>query len=100
MSNKIKKLERNRFSIVTNDLTKCIICHKPKDNLHEVYFGKNRQASMKYGCVIPVCYEHHIMIHNNHSLDLIWKIKTQSIFEEKYPDLDFMKIFGKNYKNF
>lgn len=96
-SYKITKLENNRYSILTEDLERCIMCGKPKDNLHEVFFGKNRQLSMKWGCVIPLCYTHHIMIHNNHAIDLTWKIKTQEAFESVYND-DFIKIFGKNYK--
>ena len=96
-SYKIAKLEKERYSILTDDLEHCIICKKPKDNLHEVYFGKNRQLSMEYGCVIPLCYMHHIMIHDRHSLDLIYKIKMQEAFEKTY-DIDFIKVFGKNYK--
>ena len=96
-SYKIAKLEKDRFSIITNDLEHCIICKKPKDNLHEVFFGKNRQLSMQYGCVIPLCYTHHLIIHNNHALDLVWKIKMQDAFGKTY-DIDFIKIFGRNYK--
>ena len=96
-SYKITKLENNRYSILTEDLEHCIMCGKPKDNLHEVFFGKNRQLSMKWGCVIPLCYTCHIMIHNNHAIDLTWKIKMQEVFESIYND-DFIKIFGKNYK--
>lgn len=92
------RAEKERFSIIALDLDNCVICGKKKGNLHEVYFGKNRQLSMKYGCVIPLCYACHIMIHNNHNLDLIWKIKMQYAFEKEYPDLDFLEIFGKNYK--
>lgn len=96
-SYKITKLENNRYSILTEDLEHCIMCGKPKDNLHEVFFGKNRQLSMKWGCVIPLCYTCHIMIHNNHTIDLTWKIKMQEAFESVYND-DFIKIFGKSYK--
>ena len=46
------KLERNRFSILTNDLDHCIICGDKKDHLHEVFFGRNRTNSIKYGLVI------------------------------------------------
>lgn len=97
-SSKLAKLENNRFSIITDKLDTCIICGKPKDNLHEVFFGKNRQMSMKYGCVIPLCYTHHLIIHSNHALDIVWKIKLQEAFEKTYPDIEFLKVFGKNYK--
>ena len=94
---KLAKLERNRFSIITNDLEHCIICGCHKDNLHEVIFGKNRTNSLKYGLVIPLCLFHHNMIHNNIELDLIYKKIAQDRFIRHYPELDFLSIFHKNY---
>ena len=94
----IKTLENKRFSILTEDLDHCIICGRKKDNLHEVFFGKNRVNSMLYGCVIPLCYEHHLEIHKNSVLDDIYKDKMQRQFEKTYPDKNFLKIFYKNYK--
>lgn len=94
---KLAKLEKNRFSIFTDDLEHCIFCGKRKDNLHEVIFGKNRLNSIKYGLVIPVCYEHHLECHKNSQLQEKWKIKAQEVFEKKYTDVEFIKIFGKNY---
>ena len=94
---KIKTLENKRYSIITNDLTKCIICGRQKQNLHEVYFGNNRKNSMIYGCVIPLCINCHNQIHSNHQLDLYWKQKGQEAFILTYPDKDFLSIFYKNY---
>lgn len=42
-SNKLSKLEKKRFSILTNDLEHCYICKErdeiniPRDDLHEIY---------------------------------------------------------------
>ena len=42
-SNKLSKLEKKRFSILTYDLENCFICKElnesliPKDDLHEIY---------------------------------------------------------------
>ena len=96
-SNKLAKLERNRTSLFTDDLTCCIICGKPKDHLHEIFFGKNRINSIKYKLIIPVCFECHSKIHNDIILQKEWFIKGQTKFNEVYPDLDFVEIFGKNY---
>lgn len=93
----ITKLERNRFSILTNDLTKCIVCGKKKEHLHEVYPGRNRTNSMKYGCVIPLCNECHKEIHKNGELTKYYKVLTQQRFNEVYPYLSFIEIFKKNY---
>lgn len=92
------KAEKDRFSLFTSDLNICIVCRKPKDHLHEVFFGSNRQVSMKYGLVIPVCFKCHRMIHNDSDLQDMWHIRGQELFEKVYPSLDFVSIFGKNYK--
>lgn len=91
------KAEKNRISIFTNDLEHCIICGKKRDNLHEVFFGRNRQFSIKYGLVIPLCIECHQEMHRNKELQDLWHEKGQTIFEETYPKLDFVNIFRKNY---
>ena len=97
-SSKLIKLEKERFSIFTEDLSHCIMCGKNKDALHEVIFGSNRLNSIKYGIVIPLCTKHHLECHKNSKLQHIWKIKAQEVFEKTYPHLNFVKIFGKNYK--
>ena len=95
----MNKLERKRFSILTNDLTRCYVCGRPKHHLHEIYFGKNRNNSMKYGCVVPLCYEHHegnTGVHHNIDLDNLLKKKCQKAFEKTY-SIPFISIFYKNY---
>lgn len=94
---KLAKAEKNRFSIFTNDLDHCILCGKKKDNLHEVFFGRNRLLSIKYGIVIPLCIECHREIHKNKELQDVWHKKGQVLFDETYPELNFVKIFGINY---
>lgn len=97
---KITRLERMRYSILTNDLSRCYICGRPKDHLHEIYFGKNRINSMKYGCVAPLCTNCHVGykgVHNNKEVDIRLKQICQEKFIETYPELDFLEIFHKNY---
>ena len=84
MSNKIKTLENKRFSILTNDLSYCYLCGKPKNHLHEVFFGKNRVNSMKWGCVVPLCAYCHSKVHSNIELDLKLKKLCQKRFIEVY----------------
>ena len=93
-----------RFSILTDDLTTCIECgRKGQINLHEIFYGRNRQNSIKYGLVIPLCQaEHHNQfqskgIHFDVELCEKWHRLGQEAFERKYPDLDFVSIFRKNY---
>lgn len=96
-TNKLIKLEKERFSIFTDDLSHCILCGKKKEHLHEAIFGSNRLNSIKYGIVIPVCSKCHLECHKNSQLQRVWKAKAQIYFEKTYPDLDFIKIFGRNY---
>lgn len=97
---KIHRLERMRYSILTNDLDHCYICSAIKHSIHEIFFGNNRVNSMKYGCCVPLCLNHHTGhdgVHNNPTLDKQLKEKCQIKFQEIYPDTDFISIFHKNY---
>ena len=58
------KLEKSRYSILTNDLEHCYICRFQgkkvlRDDLHEVYNGANRKRSILNGLVVPLCRKHH-----------------------------------------
>lgn len=98
---KHKKLENERFSIITNDLEHCIVCGKNKSALHEVFYGSYRIVSIRYGMVIPLCLKHHTMglksIHKDRQLDLYYKKLAQSIFIKKYSYDLFMKEFKIDY---
>lgn len=102
----ITKLERNRFSIVYEDLKHCCICGASQGiELNEVYEGRNRLNSMKYGMVCPLCQRHHKMFHNHQKLfttdefDLnrYFKRKFQKKFEEEHTREEFRKIFFISY---
>lgn len=96
-SNKLAKLEKNRFSIITNDLEKCYFCSAKKKDLHEIYEGKNRQVSMKYGLVIPICRKCHTKVTNDKTLqDKLHKV-GQKAFKKHYKTENFIQIFGENY---
>ena len=96
-SNKLAKLERNRTSLFTADLEHCIICGKAKEQLHEVFYGRNRLNSIRYNIVIPICLKCHLEMHKNKALQNEYHKKGQVLFNETYPDLDFIEIFGRNY---
>lgn len=96
-SSKVIKMERNRFSILTDDLKHCYICHKCKDDLHEVYGGSNRQTSIKNGFVIPVCRNCHIKVTDNVKVQRMLQIMMQAKYETEYSREEFMKIIGKSY---
>ena len=89
---KIKTLEKNRWSLATNDLSKCIECGRPRDDLHEVYEGAYRRRSMIYGCVIPLCRYHHNKIHKDYDFKIKYKKMMEKMFEEYY-HLNFHDYF-------
>lgn len=93
-TSKLAKLENNRFSIFTNDFTKCYYCHKQcKTDLHEVYGGSNRITSIKNGLVVPLCRQ----CHSNENIIMELKAKLQKEYEKNHTRTDFIKIIGKSY---
>lgn len=91
------KTERERYSLFTDNLEKCIECKQSSDTVghidkHECIGGRNRTNSMRYGLVVPLCRTHH------EDVEIIkkWKVKGQLKFEENYSREEFIKIFGKS----
>ena len=93
-SNKLRKLENNRFSIYTDNFEKCYYCGKTgKMDKHEVYGGANRIRSMQNGLVVPLCR----ICHSNIEIIENLKIKCQKIYEKEHTREEFIKIIGRNY---
>lgn len=93
-----------RFSIIQEDMSRCYICDKPKQHIHEVFYGINRNNSIKYGLVVGLCLDHHTGYNGVHTIrgsEYNKKLKeiAQNKFMEHYnkTEKDFIKIFGKNY---
>lgn len=92
------KLEKSRTaSLFTENLNVCYLCGCKKEHLHEVFFGRNRVNSIKYGLFIPVCEKCHRKCHNDADLiDSLHK-KGQLLFMRNYPELEFTYVFKVNY---
>lgn len=89
-------------SIISNERY-CLVCGTT-ENLHKhhlIYGTGKRQLSEKYGLWCYLCYKHHNGsnegVHFNKQLDLALKEMAQRKFNEVYPDLDWLQIFGRNY---
>jgi hypothetical protein len=98
VSNKRNKLEKNRFSIFTNNFNQCYYCkRKVKENekldLHEVYGGSNRLRSIRMGFVVPLCRK----CHSNEKVINYLRILIQKEFEKTHTREEFIKITGKSY---
>lgn len=92
-----------RFSIIQNNFNDriCYVCGRTNAHKHEIMFGSNRDLSIKYGLCVCLCQEHHTGsngVHNNRELDLFFKALAQNKFEQKYPALNWLSIFRRNYK--
>lgn len=94
-SSKQNKLERNRYSIFTNNFERCIECGGKATDKHEIYRGKNRRTSIKWGLVIPLCRT----CHNDPEIEQKWRIIGQQKFMQHYDKTidEFIEIFGRNY---
>ena len=97
-SNKLARLERQRYSIMVDDLDVCFRCGKPATDIHEVYGGRNRQQSMKYGFCVPLCRLCHSFIEQDVQTDFNLKWLVQCKFEENHTREEFIKIIGRNYE--
>ena len=98
-SKKLNKMERNRESIITHDKTKCFICGSKRAlTWHEIFRGRNRSNSIKYQLILRLCLNCHKLYQNNKEFNDYWHAHAQTIFEKKYPNENFIKIFHKNYK--
>lgn len=89
--------DSRRFSTLTDDMEHCFICGKPKDHLHEVFYGASRQTSKDWGMVVPLCWSCHQRIHENQTEDIELKRMAQRVFEGEYGHDIYMKVFHKNY---
>lgn len=99
ISNKQRKKENNRESIITHDKTKCFICGSKRAlTWHEIFRGRNRSNSIKYQLILRLCLNCHKLYQNNKEFNDYWHAHAQTIFEKKYPNENFIKIFHKNYK--
>ncbi len=97
-SKKLANLEKNRKSVFTTDLNHCYLCGRKKEELHEIFAGRNRANSMKYNFVLPLCHECHSLNQNNPLFNDFWHRKAQLYWEEHIGSREeFIKVFRRDY---
>ncbi len=96
-SDKLSKIERARYSIFTDDMSRCWKCKKTKKQIkidpHEVYGGSNRLRSIKNGFVVPLCRD----CHGREEVIAEIRIQCEEIYERDHSIDDFIRIIGKRY---
>jgi hypothetical protein len=97
-SNKLARLERNRFSVFYS-LDYCMNCGSNYQlTKHEVFEGRNRLNSMEDGFVLPLCWNCHRKLQEDATFNDYWKKKAQTYFEENIGTReDFIKRYRRNY---
>lgn len=97
-SKKLTKLEKNRKSVFTEDLEHCYLCGKKKNDLHEIFSGRNRINSIKFNLVLPLCRKCHSLNQNNPFFNDYWHRQAEEYFICNIGSKEeFIKIFRKNY---
>lgn len=86
-------------SIISNDTDdQCFICGRRPDHIHHMLHGSRRAAADKYGLTCHLCHECHTALHDRGVMDRELQALAQIAFEKRYGHEEFMRIFGKNYK--
>lgn len=98
-SKKLTKLEKNRYSVFSDDTEKCYLCDSTyKLTWHEIYAGRNRQNSMKYGLCLRLCLNCHSKKQKNSQFNDYWHKQGQLYWEGNIGSREeFIKVFRKNY---
>lgn len=98
-SKKLTKLEKNRKSVFTDDLDYCYLCGKKKNDLHEVFGGRNRINSIKYNFILPLCRECYSSNQNNPIFNDYWHKQGQFYTVKGLSALEknLLRYLEKNY---
>lgn len=88
-------------SIVCKGKERCYLCGSSRNiEIHHIFSGAFRKKSTKYGLVVPLCRECHTGtngVHFNREKMLNLRKIGQRAFQREYPNIDFIKEFGRNY---
>lgn len=88
-------------SIIQSEKECFFTCRTDWLEKHHIFGGRNRKNSDKYGLWVWLNHYMHNEppdgVHfNKEQMDRLHKIGQQA-FQERFPDKDFLKIFGQNY---
>lgn len=93
-SSKLAQMERNRTSILTDDMETCFICKRPAGSIHEIFRGRNRPKSMLYDLVVPLCNTCHTLVDNDkYANELLLERQAKEMFIQRYSEEKFIEEF-------
>ncbi len=98
-TDKQKKLESSRYSIIQDDLNKCYFCNNKSQDWHELIKGTCRKKCIKYGLCVKICRT----CHRRTEEDIEFYKETRKIAQKKWQEYynksedDFIKEFGRSW---
>lgn len=105
-----RKRKKHRKSIIhQKDSGYCYLCatlrndytYRPTQEHHVMFGSSQRELSEEYGLTVQLCLDHHKdgpeAAHNNQAIRELLCRDAQAAFMMEYPELEWMKIFKKNY---
>lgn len=108
-TNKQAKKEKERFSIIYPNLTKCCECglktgdFDKRINMYtqveknEVFSGAYRSISIEDGMVAPMCIFCHKLFHKDIIMNLKYKVKFQKEYMKTHSLDQFINRYGQNF---
>lgn len=98
-SNKLAKLERNRFSVFTDNKDKCMFCPATTNlTWHEIFAGRNRQNSMEDGLCLRMCLLCHEIKQEDTQFNEFWHHEAQLYYESHIGSRkQFLDRYRRNY---
>lgn len=84
-------------SIITEYKDFCIICGKPKEDIHHLLIGSDRKHADEDGLVVPICRECHTFIHNHPQAVVMSKIIGQLAYEREHTRDEFRSRYRHSY---
>lgn len=83
---------------MTDDMKRCYFCGQPACKTpHHIMNKYDKKKSEEWGLMLPICFQHHQMIHDKGDNMLKVRQLGQRRFEELYGHEKWMEVFGKSY---
>lgn len=78
---------------------RCFICGRyGPTEVHHCLHGIRRAAADKYGLTVHLCRACHQRLHDTGAFDIDLEQAAQTQFENAHSHEEWMRVFGKNYK--
>lgn len=100
MAKKCVKPDAYKRSILTEDMQHCFFCGRHPVQIHHIFGGFNRDKATEDDMIVPLCWECHVKLHNEHSQIMNYSLKKRAQVQwewnyiKTHPD-DSVEVFIK-----